>query len=130
MAVFDGTAQNRLRISLPPRRSLLGWLRESSSGLVLLAVVVGAATGAAAIGFRYLITAATCLFTGYDDYSGLGRIASAHWPALGFWFLLLAPVLAGAIYGPIVHRFAPEARGHGVPEVMYAVSERGGCCSE
>ncbi|WP_326361299.1 chloride channel protein [Nocardia sp. CDC160] len=34
--------------------------------------------------------------------------------------------MAGAIYGPIIYRFAPEARGHGVPEVMYAVSERGG----
>ena len=66
------------------------------------------------------------MFTGYNDYSGLGRVPSTHWPALGFWFLLLAPVVAGAVYGPIVHRFAPEARGHGVPEVMYAVSHRGG----
>ena len=66
------------------------------------------------------------MFTGYDDYSGLGRVASAHWPWLGFWFLLLAPVIAGAIYGPLVYKFAPEARGHGVPEVMYAVSHRGG----
>ena len=35
-------------------------------------------------------------------------------------------MIAGAVYGPLVHRFAPEARGHGVPEVMYAVSHRGG----
>jgi CIC family chloride channel protein len=53
-------------------------------------------------------------------------VASTHWPWLGFWFLLLAPVVAGAVYGPLVHRFAPEARGHGVPEVMFAVSHRGG----
>ncbi|MDV3129428.1 chloride channel protein [Mycobacterium sp. 21AC1] len=56
----------------------------------------------------------------------MGRVASAHWPWLGFWFLLLAPVAAGLVYGPIVYRFAPEARGHGVPEVMYAVSHREG----
>ncbi|WP_449224296.1 chloride channel protein [Amycolatopsis pigmentata] len=35
-------------------------------------------------------------------------------------------VPAGLVYGPLVHRFAPEASGHGVPEVMYAVAERGG----
>ncbi|MEZ0354888.1 chloride channel protein [Mycobacterium sp. ENV421] len=108
------------------RNVVVGWLRDSPSALVALAVAVGAVTGLGAVGFRYLITFFTRLFTGYDDYSGLGRIPSAHWPALGIWFLLLAPVIAGAIYGPIVHKFAPEARGHGVPEVMYAVSHKGG----
>ena len=47
-------------------------------------------------------------------------------PALGIWFLLLAPVVGGGVYGPLVHFFAREARGHGVPEVMYAVARRGG----
>ena len=109
------------------RRALsISWLRDSPSALVVLAVTVGAVTGLGAVGFRFLITFFTRVFTGYDDYSGLGRVPSAHWPALGIWFLLLAPVVAGAIYGPIVHRFAPEARGHGVPEVMYAVSHKGG----
>ena len=101
-------------------------LREHPAGLVPLAVGVGAVTGLGAVGFRFLITAFTRMFTGYDDYSGLCRVASTHWPWLGFWFLLLAPVVAGAVYGPIIYRFAPEARGHGVPEVMYAVAHRGG----
>lgn len=102
------------------------WLREGSAALVPMAVVVGAVTGLAAVAFRWLVTTFTRMFTGYDDYSALGRVASTHWPWLGFWFLLLAPVIAAAVYGPIVHRFAPEARGHGVPEVMYAVRRRGG----
>ena len=106
--------------------ALRRWLQNAPSALVPLAVAVGAVTGLGAVGFRWLITAFTRMFTGYDDYSGLGRVASTHWPWLGFWFLLLAPVIAGAVYGPLVHRFAPEARGHGVPEVMYAVSHRGG----
>lgn len=114
------------RIRVPQRAAWGRWLRESPSALVPLAVAVGAVTGLGAVGFRWLITAFTRMFTGHDDYSGLGRVASTHWPWLGFWFLLLAPVVAGAIYGPLVHRFAPEARGHGVPEVMYAVSHRGG----
>ena len=47
-------------------------------------------------------------------------------PWLGIWFVVLAPVVGGLIYGPLIQRFAPEARGHGVPEVMLAVAERGG----
>ena len=40
--------------------------------------------------------------------------------------MVLVPVLGGLVYGPLVDRFAREARGHGVPEVMLAVAERGG----
>ena len=114
------------RIPVPRRAAWARWLRDAPSALVPLAVAVGAVTGLGAVGFRWLITAFTRMFTGYTDYSGLGRVPSTHWPWLGFWFLLLAPVIAGAVYGPLVHRFAPEARGHGVPEVMFAVSHRGG----
>jgi chloride channel protein, CIC family len=45
---------------------------------------------------------------------------------VGFWFVVLAPVAAGLLYGPLIELFAREARGHGVPEVMLAVAERGG----
>jgi CIC family chloride channel protein len=38
----------------------------------------------------------------------------------------VVPVIGGLIYGPLIYRFAREARGHGVPEVMYAVAEQGG----
>ena len=40
--------------------------------------------------------------------------------------MLIVPVLGGLLYGPLVQRFAPEARGHGVPEVMLAVAESDG----
>ena len=39
---------------------------------------------------------------------------------------MLVPVIGGLAYGPLIFRFAREARGHGVPEVMIAVAERGG----
>jgi CIC family chloride channel protein len=42
-----------------------------------------------------------------------------------FYFLLI-PALGGAIVGPLIYRFAREAKGHGVPEVMEAVALRGG----
>ncbi|GAA4388024.1 chloride channel protein [Tsukamurella soli] len=102
------------------------WIRESPAAIVPLALFVGSGTGLGAIAFRWLITAATRLFTGVSDYSAVGRVGNPYLPSLGVWFVLVVPVIAGAVYGPLVYRFAPEARGHGVPEVMYAVAERGG----
>jgi CIC family chloride channel protein len=43
-----------------------------------------------------------------------------------WWWRLLLPALGGLLVGPLVWRFAREARGHGVPEVMAAVALRGG----
>jgi chloride channel protein, CIC family len=40
--------------------------------------------------------------------------------------VLAVPVLGGLLYGPLIQRFAREARGHGVTEVMLAVAENGG----
>ena len=91
-----------------------------------LALAVGAGAGAGAVVFRYLILGFTWLFTGYRDYSGAGRAANGHFHGVGFWFVVLAPVVGGLLYGPLIHLFAREARGHGVPEVMLAVAERGG----
>ena len=79
-----------------------------------------------AVLFRYLILWFTVLFTGQRDYSAVGRAAYPLLPFLGVWFLPFVPALGGLIYGPPVDRFAREARGHGVPEVMLAVAEQGG----
>jgi CIC family chloride channel protein len=107
-------------------QKLWSWLHGSTAGLQALAVAVGLGAGLGATAFRWLITTATRLFTGHDDYSAAAGAANPHLPGLGRWFVLLTPVVAGLIYGPLVYRFAREARGHGVPEVMYAVAERGG----
>jgi CIC family chloride channel protein len=40
--------------------------------------------------------------------------------------LLIIPAIGGAIFGPLIYRFAREAKGHGVPEVMEAVALQGG----
>ena len=106
-------------------RALHAWL-GTGRGLFVLALVVGIGAGLGAIAFRELIAGLTQVFSGHDDYSGAGRVANPHVPGLGIWFLLLAPVVGGLLYGPLVSRFAPEARGHGVPEVMLSVSEHGG----
>jgi chloride channel protein, CIC family len=102
------------------------WLHGSTAGLQVLAVAVGIGAGAGAAVFRWLIMTATRLFTGRGDYAAVAGAANPHVPGLGRWFVLVTPVIAGLLYGPLVHAFAREARGHGVPEVMYAVAEHGG----
>ncbi|WP_329311175.1 chloride channel protein [Streptomyces sp. NBC_01262] len=99
---------------------------QAQWGVIALALVVGAGAGAGAIAFRWLIQTFTRLFSGHADYSSAGHASNPHVPWLGPWFVLLAPALGGLLYGPLVQRFAREARGHGVPEVMYAVALRGG----
>ncbi|MFB7632867.1 chloride channel protein [Streptomyces sp. NPDC056149] len=93
---------------------------------MVLAVVVGAGAGLGSVAFRWLITTFTHLFSGHADYASAGGSANPHVPWLGPFFVVVAPVVGGLLYGPLVDRFAKEARGHGVPEVMLAVAQRGG----
>jgi CIC family chloride channel protein len=108
------------------RARVLTLIRASNGGLMVLALLVGAGAGAGAIAFRWLIKTFTMILSGHPDYAGLGHVANPHVPGLGRWFVLLSPVVAGLLYGPLVYFFAREARGHGVPEVMFAVARRGG----
>jgi CIC family chloride channel protein len=88
-------------------------------GLVLLvmAVVVGVATGLAAVLFIRLIAFIQIFF-----YGGGEKIL----PALGRIWIIVVPVIGGLLVGPIIAKFAVEAKGHGVPEVMQALILRGG----
>jgi CIC family chloride channel protein len=88
--------------------------------LSLLAVVLGAITGFGAVAFRALIglfhnIAFLKLFSfAYD--------ASVFTPASPWGpFIILVPVIGGLIVTFLIVNFAPEARGHGVPEVMDAI---------
>jgi CIC family chloride channel protein len=114
----------RLPAGLRPR--VTGLMRTSPSGLVALALVTGAGAGLGALVFRYLILWFTQAFSGHADYSAAPHAANPLLPWLGGWFVVLAPAVAGLLYGPLIYRFAREARGHGVPEVMLAVAENGG----
>ena len=103
-----------------------GWLRGSRGGLLAVALVVGAGSGLGAVAFRYLIYFVTWLATGHVLFGQQGRVPSAHLPWLGLGFFVVIPVIGGLIYGPLIYRYAREARGHGVPEVMIAVASEGG----
>ena len=93
---------------LAPREGLI---------LLVMAVVVGVATGFAAVFFIRLIA-----FIQFISYSGAENIL----PALGRGWIILIPVIGGLLVGPIIAKFAVEAKGHGVPEVMQALILRGG----
>ncbi|MGI9184009.1 MAG: chloride channel protein [Solirubrobacteraceae bacterium] len=110
----------------PGRELLARAVARGSGGLLALSLVIGAGAGLGAVAFRYMILGFTYAFTGHRDYSALGHAPNPQLPNLGVWFVVLAPVVGGLIYGPLVARFAPEARGHGVPEVMLAVNRLGG----
>ena len=107
-------------------RTASAWLGGNRLGLAVMALVVGAGAGLGAVLFREMVFGATWLVTGHDQFGQQGHAASKHLPGLGIWFVLVVPVLGGLIYGPLIYRFAREARGHGVPEVMLAVAENGG----
>ena len=88
-------------------------------GLVLLvmAVVVGVTTGLAAVLFIRLIALIQLFF-----YGGGEKFI----PELGRLWIIIVPVIGGLLVGPIITKFAVEAKGHGVPEVMQALILRGG----
>jgi chloride channel protein, CIC family len=120
----SATAVRASSTGLRPR--LAGWLPGSRAGLFVIAVLVGAGSGLGAVAFRYLIGLFTWLATGHDQFGQAGYTGSSHLPWLGLGFFVLIPVAGGLIYGPLIYRYAREARGHGVPEVMVAVAENGG----
>jgi CIC family chloride channel protein len=89
---------------------------------MVLAAIVGLATGFGALGFIRLIEYFNSLFFGLTD-----QMLSQAIGDLGYKFWLPAiPMLGGLLVGPIVYKFAKEAKGHGVPEVMNSVARLGG----
>ena len=123
---MTGGAAGRPAGAVPWAGRASGWLRASRGGLFAVALVVGAGSGLGAVAFRYLIYFFTWLATGHVQFGQQGRVPSTHLPWLGLAFFVVIPVIGGLIYGPLIYRYAREARGHGVPEVMIAVAEGGG----
>ena len=96
----------------------IGALRISQSTYLLVAaLLVGLGGGWGAVLFRALI--------GYETTLAAGLATLLH-PLAGAAALALSVAAGGALAAWITARFAPEARGHGVPEVMAAVALRGG----
>jgi chloride channel protein, CIC family len=120
-----GTASGR-PVPVPWTGRAGAWLRSARGGLFVLALLVGVGSGLGAVAFRYLIYFFTWLATGHVAFGQQGHVGSSHLPWLGLAFFVVIPVVGGLVYGPLIYRYAREARGHGVPEVMIAVADNGG----
>ena len=88
--------------------------------MVLVSIVIGLLGGLGAVGFRESIR----LFQEFFWHADNPTLAYLH--GLPWWWKVLAPASGGLIVGLIIARFAAEAKGHGVPEVMESVALHGG----
>ncbi len=89
--------------------------------LSFLCVLVGVVAAFGSIGFRFLI----------DFFHNLlfsGTLSFKNNPSLSPWgkLVILVPAVGIALANFITEKWAPEAKGHGVPEVMVAVANNGG----
>jgi CIC family chloride channel protein len=85
-----------------------------------LALVIGIMTGFGAVVFRALIGFVhNAMYNGKLSFIYDANIAEAP-SRFGNW-VFFSPIIGGLIVVYVVKRFAPEAKGHGVPEVMDAV---------
>lgn len=93
---------------------LTRWQIPEEFIIVGTAVLVGLGTGLGAIAFIWLLNQIGAITLWGESVLGLtmGRI--------------LFMAIAGVLVGLMISRWASEAKGHGVPEVMEAVAIRGG----
>jgi CIC family chloride channel protein len=88
--------------------------------MIVVAIIIGVLAGFSAIGIRAMIK-----FFSDISFPGTGNLLQniMNTPWL---LILIIPIIGGLIIGPIIHYIAPEAKGHGVPEVMEAILLKGG----
>jgi len=88
--------------------------------MIIIAIIIGILGGFGGIAIRALIKLISDIsFQGPDGL--LQNIINTPW-----YLILLIPMIGGLLAGPLIYFFAPEAKGHGVPEVMQAILLKGG----
>ncbi len=116
MNTDHGTAHN---MTMNLRDMASARLRGSqTTGPILLAVTIGMGAGLTAVALRIAIENVQWLF---QDVLG-GWLSG--W--LGYAWTIPVIALGGILVGVISTYLAPETKGHGIPEVMYAVARLGG----
>jgi len=95
-------------------RSLGSWVHDHPDGwLNILGAIIGALTAVGAVLFA----------KGLLGMEGLAEHIQGGWP---IWTLPLIPMVGALFTGFLVSRYAREAGGHGVPQVLDAIVRKGG----
>jgi CIC family chloride channel protein len=90
----------------------------------LYSIIVGIVAGIGAVLFRYMISL-------FHNIFFLGQFSFTydsvqHAVSPFSWWIIFIPAAGMVIVVFLTQTFAPEAKGHGVPEVMYSILEKGG----
>ncbi len=118
--ISSSSSHGGARAFHPPGVSSI--IKDEAVFLILVAAVVGVVVGYLAIGFRLLINLVSNLSM-MGDLSFSGVDPGEHERGV---FIVVIPALGGLLVGLLVHFLAREAKGHGVPEVMEAVTKKHG----
>lgn len=90
-------------------RCLKDWIEVNA-----LAMVIGLFSGMAAILFALMIENSKYLFQVVFERGTLVTLS-----------IILIPTIGGLIVGPIIYKFSRESKGHGIPEVIFAINAMG-----
>ena len=85
--------------------------------LIALGALIGTITGLGAVGFSEALHWVVHVVDLAGDHD---------WPRLPLLTLVVIPTVGMALTGVLIYLFAAEAKGHGVPQVMKALIQRGG----
>jgi len=104
-----------MKMALFFKRNFNNFLMASRLALpMLLAGVIGTITGLIIVLFVKSIA--------FSEQFFFGELGAGQLAYLGKYQVLLIPAIGGLIVGLLIYFFAPEAGGHGVPEVLKAIA--------
>lgn len=95
-------------------------VRRPAFWLSVLAVLIGFASGGAAVLFRLAVDEVQHLLYGADE-----RLLYSAMSALPWWHLLLAPIIGGLLIGILRRLLLPERRILGIADIIQASSLHG-----
>ncbi|RLI67764.1 hypothetical protein DRO91_02425 [Candidatus Heimdallarchaeota archaeon] len=101
-----------------PKKTLKRFYKNKGLIVYLVAILAGVVGAIAAWFFSNYISIMRILFYGlmFNNAGSIGRIA----------LIILLPTIAAAVTAPILNKWAPEAKGHGIPEVMESILYKDG----
>lgn len=108
-----GRADNARRGDRRPASVVLRMLRDPQFILIVFGAAIGTLTALGTIAFA-------------ETLHWVERLTRGTMSDGADWLIIAIPVIGMGLTGVLVHLFASDARGHGVPQVMRAIIDKGG----